>query len=61
MTHEIIIGLVAGVGTNLDKVESELNYKIQPTGYHVEHIKVSCLMNIKKIEDKYKYNIIENQ
>lgn len=60
---EIILGLVAGVGTDLKKVIQEFKIKISPTKYTVVDIHVSDFVN-KKLsnhQDKYKVSIINER
>jgi hypothetical protein len=63
LTHEIIIGLVAGVGTDLDEVEQQLITNLMPSGYDIQKITVSelCKNKSKKNKDKYKIKDINNR
>lgn len=47
LTHEIIIGLVAGVGTDLERVTNKLQECISPTKYSVIQVNVSELLKTK--------------
>jgi deoxycytidylate deaminase len=57
LTHEIIIGLVAGVGTDLDKVEQQLITNLCPSGYDIKVITVSELSKTLSTPKKNKYKI----
>lgn len=56
LTHEIIIGLVAGVGTDLDEVEQQLITNLSPSEYNIQVITVSDL-NTQSSPKKNKYKI----
>jgi len=59
-THpEIIIGLIAGVGTDLKRVIQEFKVKAAPTKYNVIDIHVSDFVNQKVADPKKKHKIIE--
>ncbi len=57
LMHEIIIGLVAGVGTELEKVTNALQAEISPTNYAIKNIKISELLaNTSSSNNKNNYD-----
>ncbi len=63
-THEIIIGLVAGVGTELEKVSNALQAEISPTNYTIKNITISELLtnnSFSNNRNKYDEKIINKK